>query len=249
MTPVDPTNYRATVEALDALPDLVVELQTEMAEGTGTATTRGKPGSRPPMPIGLLSDLEETWGILAAWARDWAETYDYTLPEATWTALCAFLGRHWPNVADTHPAADEFAAEVAGRRVHGEKASVWVTLARHTAVGQPAWLKLPGQWTCVVTDGDGECGGMLLQKRGEWLIRCPKCDNVWGTEHEVDRLGAMLGCEVTVTVEQAAELARVNRRTVYRWIDAGQLPTTVDMLGRTLVDKRDLAIIAIRRTA
>ena len=43
-----------------------------------------------------------------------------------------------------------------------------------------------------------------------------------------------------LTPTRAAELANVDRATVYRWIQAGHLPTYQDTAGRTIVMRSDL---------
>lgn len=147
---VDPADYGRTIAALAALPELVDQLEADAAAGHRTRGTRtGKPGSRPPVDLGLVSDIDHAWGVLTTWARDWADTYDLTPPRPYWADVCGFLGRHWPNAADTHPAAYEFADEIAG--VSSTSVSVWVRLARHADTGRTrTWEPLPGRWRCPV---------------------------------------------------------------------------------------------------
>lgn len=236
------SDYTQTLAALVAIPALVETLEVELIEGRRGSGTRSKPGSRPPAPIGLLSDLDEAWNILTTWAKDWAETYAYTPPAPHWTDVAGFLERHWPNTAETHPAAADFADEIAGR--DSSRPSVWIILSRHTTDHEPTWRVLPGRWTCPLTEPE-LCGGQLLHKTGEWLIRCPDCGETWTGDHEIERLGLILGCEIEVTIDQAAALSGVHRATIYRWIDTGRLPTR-QWEGRTLVDKRDLVLLTRR---
>lgn len=244
---VDPADYGRTIAALVALPELVATLEAELGAGQrGRGARRGKPGSRPPVNLAVVSDLDEAWNVLTTWARDWAELYDLTLPRPYWADVCGYLGRHWPNAADTHPAADDFADEIAGT---GPTLSVWVRLSRHVDHGRPrVWEPLPGRWRCPADKPDGACGGTLLQKVGEWVVRCPRCGAHWDGDAQIELLGRALGCDPEVTIDQAAQLVRVHRTTISRWISWGLLPATVRD-GRTLVDKRDLALVSTRRDA
>lgn len=250
---LNPADYGRTVAALAALPELVATLEAELVAGRrGRGSRAGKPGSRPPVDLDLVSDIDDAWNVVTTWAHDWAETYDHTPPRPHWADVCGYLGRHWPNAADTHPAAYEFADEIAGT---GPTLSVWVRLSRHVDHGRPrTWEPLPGRWRCpaippetaVKGPSSRACGGTLLQKVGEWVVRCPRCGAHWDGDTQIELLGRALGCDPEVTIDQAAQLARVHPATVYRWVSAGQLPT-VTRDGRTLVDKRDLALVSTRR--
>lgn len=301
MTYVDLADYGRTVAALVALPELVAQLEADVSTGArGRGSRVGKPGSRPPVDLGLVSDIDVAWSVVTTWARDWAETYHLTLPRPYWADVCGFLGRHWPNAAETHQAAVEFADEIAGvRSADDPEVSVWVRLSRHTDTGRTRlWEPLPGRWRCPVplpaaeadsshTDASdppprpmtpptprqaahgpstaretasqhettnhtdvtpASCGGTLLQKIGEWTVRCPRCGAHWDGEPGIERLGRILGCETAVTVDQAAELAHVNQATIRRWIQWGLLPTVDRGDDRTWIDKRDLVLVATRRT-
>jgi rubredoxin len=107
---------------------------------------------------------------------------------------------------------------------------------------QREWEHLPGQWKCPVDD----CGGKLRQYLAGRYIQCPDCGTVWH-EDAYELLGRMLGQEYAVTVDQAAAWAKVHRRTIRRWIDAGWiniLPGTP-----SLVDRRDIAVLLVRRSS
>ena len=224
---------RQTAQHLADIPALVAAIEVELVDATPKGgTSRGKPTSKPPMPLAPVDDMHLAWGVLTTWARDLSETWDYTPPRPYWTDVCGFLGRHVDRVEREHPAAEDFAAEV-----H----DCWRKLRYHLGTETRAWLPLPGRWTCP------DDGGLLLEHTGHWLIRCRECGRTWQGEAEYERLGLILGCELTVTVDQAAAIARVNRRTIHRWIETQSLPVTTDQLGKPRIDKRDLALIVVRK--
>lgn len=219
------------------MPELVARLEVDLVRATPEPTNANrKPTSRPPVDIDAVSDIDDAWNTLTTWVRDWCDTMQLAGPQQpTWTSVTSWLATHWPNAADRHPAAQEFAGEVlaAQRALH-----------HHDRTRDRRWQPLPGRWTCpVYVDNDHPtCGGKLLEDTTRRVIRCTRCATTWSGEAEYERLGRMLGQELLVTVEQAAMLARVNRATIYRWGKAGQLPIVA---GR--VDKRDLAILATRQ--
>lgn len=250
--------YTRTLDALIAIPALVETLELELIEATPSAAGgRSKPASRIPSNPELISDLEQAWGVLVTWARDWAETYTLTAPSPYWDEVCGFLARHWPNMAEQHPAADEFADEVAGRgsttvlRTETGQVtiqSVWIRLSRHTLDEPREWQPIIGRWKCPVIHPErpGQCAGDLVENILQRIIVCRKCGTSW-TQDRYENLGDMLGMERVVTPEQAALVAKVDKRTVNRWIASGELPLVDDVRGRRMVDKRDLAILATRR--
>lgn len=244
---VSTPDYTRTLAALLAIPALVETLEAELIEGRRGASSRSKPSSRPPAPIGLLSDLDEAWNILTTWAKDWAETYNYTPPKPHWHDVATYLERHWPNAAETHPAAQDFADEINGRNTI--RTPVWIILSRHVTDKEPTWQPLPGRWSCPIIYPDRTCNGRLLQRTGEWLIKCDTCSETWTGDDEIVRLGHLLGCDIDVTIAQASILAGVHKATLYRWIEAGTLPSHLSEDGLTLIDKRDLALITARRVS
>lgn len=257
---VNQIDYNRTLAALTAIPALVETLEVGLIDATASSEgTRTKPASRPPANPELMSDLEEAWGVLTTWARDWADVYTFTAPMPYWDEVCGFLARHWPNTAETHPAAQEFADEIGGtgswttnRTETGPITvqSVWVRLSRHTQDDPKEWQPLPGRWRCPIIHPDrpGTCGGEMVENILQRLIVCPRCGETW-TYDRYDHLGQMLGMDVIVTVEQAALYAKVSPRTINRWIKENHLPLVPDERGRRMVDKRDLVIVTRRVTS
>jgi hypothetical protein len=255
---VPPADYTRTLAALTAIPALVETLEVELIDATASSEgTRTKPASRPPANPELMSDLEEAWGVLTTWARDWSDVYTFTAPMPYWDEVCGFLARHWPNTAETHPAAQEFADEIGGtgswttnRTETGPITvqSVWVRLSRHTLDEPREWQPILGRWRCPVIhpDADGNCDGPLMENMLQRVITCSRCGTTW-TYDQYDKLGAMLGMEYTLTVEQASLVAKVSKRTIDRWINTEDLPLVPDERGRRMVDRRDLYALTTRR--
>lgn len=255
MTDLDPRLVLAVGFALDQLPELVTRLEVDLIHATperGSAS--GKPSSRPPVNLAVVSDIDETWNGLTTWTRDWCDVLDRSGPRSwTWTGVTGWLAAHWTYAVEHHPAVDDFADELLHRHdpdcrdLPPHPVGLVVRLRRHDGQRPRTWQPIPGRWTCPVQEpGADRCGGPLVQKVDEWLIRCPRCGERWDGELEVERLGRLLGCEFEVTVDQAAVLAGVHASTVYRWIDTRQL-TAAMVDGRAWVDKRDLAIVLLRR--
>lgn len=205
----------------------------------GTLTSRTPPASKPPLRVGVLSFTAQ--GGLVATLGEWVQVLveagrcnhpNYRLaPAPTVIAQLRLLHKHlnWlltddaraaPFVVEMHTASD--------------------TLA-HLLDPDRTWLPLPGRWTCPTIDPEtGPCGGLLRQHKGKWLVRCPVCRTEWEGDGELERLGRLLGCELEVTVAQAAVIARVTDRTIYQWVRSGTLPIVSD--DPILIDTRDLAL-------
>jgi len=202
--------------ALRSIPDDAQRITLEAVEGTGKGlSSRSKPQSRPPLPIGSLDDLNDAWGVLGTWARDWHEFIGLTghLPAPTWLCVCEFLARHWPNMAEQHPAAYEFAAEIL---------DVSKRLRVHQRL-ERTWMPLPGQPTCPVMHPgeDTGCGGLLLEHQIERIIRCRDCRAEW-TRNDYGRLAELLGVDPQpVPVSQAAAYAQIPVRTLRDWMARG----------------------------
>ena len=262
---VDPALYARTVYALEEIPSIVGYLQSELTEATPTLNGHTKPSSRPPAPVGLLADLDTGWAVVTSWAVDWSDRYQYTPPRVTWADVCGFLARHWPNASITHPAAAEFADEIAGiagRTKDGEPVPLWgaqrtgsadgrvfsvlVSLSRYLDDREHAWRPITGRWKCPVVVDAGPCGGKLLEHVEQRFIVCTRTGTHSWQADEYERLGLMLGQEYLVTIGQAAAVAKVSRRTVERWAKAEMLPVTLGPDGHRLIDKRDLAILVTR---
>lgn len=238
--------------ALAGLAELVETLEVELTDATPEpSTSSGKPTSRPPVDLTIVSDIQAAWNGLTAWARDWCEVMDLTGPASwTWPAVTLWMSAHWPNVYDRHPAADDFAHDLLHRCDDDCLPGCtpgWVVSLRHHDPGHVrVWQPLPGRWVCPVVGEDGTCGGKLLEHVDHRVTVCRRCGASW-QGHEYEQLGRLLGCDTVVTIDQAALLAKVHRASVYRWIESGALPSTPQPDGTRTVDTRDLALIAARR--
>jgi len=229
-----------TTRYLHDLPTLIAYVEGDLHRATHQGNDRaGKPGSRPPMSLDAIDDITAAWDTLTDQADD---IHDYfhltTRPRAYWPDVCNYLALHWPNTRDQHPAARDYAEEI---RTHYRQ----IQLRMGNDIR--AWLPLPGKWRCPLDLEDGEpCGEILKEHQVERYVRCFRCGTTWHHD-EYERLGMLLGCELTVTVEQAAVLAKVNKRTINRWIESGDLPTVPSLIGPRRIDKRDLTLVAVRR--
>lgn len=255
MTDLDPRLVLAVGFALDQLPELVTRLEVDLVQATAEpGGASGKPSSRPPVNLAVVSDIAETWNGLTTWTRVWCEDFDLHGPERwTWTTVSRWLAAHWPRAVDTHDAAADFAHDLLHR--HWPECTPtctvgWVVALRgHDASGVRTWRRIPGRWACPVSTDDGDCGGRLLEHASERVIRCDRCDARWVGEAEYEQLGRLLGCTPVVTIDQAALLYRVNRATIYRWMAEAGLRSVPLLTGEPGVDKRDLAYVVSRRVA
>lgn len=208
---------------------------------TGT-TTRTIPASKPPLRVDVLT-LESRGGItgiLGSWVQLLVEDRDTDPPNhrlrqgALITAQIDLIKTHLTWLLE-QPFAPELADEIS---------SIRADMSALLGETERTWDPIPGRWRCPVITDVGPCGQALRQKRGEWRIRCRGCGAEWIGDQEFERLGQLLGCEVTITLEQATTLARVSRATLYRIIAKHGIP--VD--GNT-IDSRDLAIALAHRSA
>lgn len=216
-------------------------LAEHLAPRQATGGTHTIPASKPPLRTDVLS-MEAKGGvsaILGSWVQLLVEDRNVTPPNYRLgqTALVAEqiqrLTAHSGWLLD-----QEFAPELVE-----EIATLRNDITRLLGLSERQWLPLPGRWDCPVIDPDvGPCGTRLRQKVGEWLVVCRTCGTRWEGDAELERLGALLGCETEVTIDQAASLLRVSRRTLYRLMGrSGINPVTRD--GRATVDKLDLVRI------
>jgi len=108
---------------------------------------------------------------LDSWARDWQTSIrcgDY-LPAPTVVELGRWLRLWLTEACDTHPAVDEFAAEM--RRLRVGLAAVVGVKSDRVYVGP-----------CPVTDDKGTCGAALTADPYLDIIRCPRCDTMWSRD-------------------------------------------------------------------
>jgi len=109
--------------------------------------------------------------VLDSWAQDWQTSIrcgDY-LPAPTVVELSRWLRLWLTEACDTHPAVDEFAAEM--RRLRGGLAAVVGVKSDRVYVGP-----------CPITDDKGTCGAALTADPYLDIIRCPRCDTMWSRD-------------------------------------------------------------------
>lgn len=161
--------------------------------------------------------------MLTTWAQDWQEFGDLheTIVDPTWQTVCDFLNKHWPNMAEQHPAANDFATEIAGSFGHDGPRCVLVRLSRHLSDNR-AWLPLPGAPRCPIIDPDnGECGGKLMENASEGRAVCTGCGEQW-LYADYERLANLLGVDPQpVPLSQAAAHAGIPIRTLRSWVERG----------------------------
>lgn len=246
--------------ALAVIPDIVARIETELVEATNpTNGGSGKPTSRPPAPIGPISDLREARERLLDHVEDWCELMNLNGPLSShWTVLIPWLTEHWRNAQVIHPDPDSFADTVTHRHTRNQPEDpnqpncpdgcllgVYWILARNDPSLRKDREWIPWQWGCPTIDPEtGPCNGTLERHASEYLIRCPRCRTHW-TEDQFERLALILGCELEVTVDQAAQWAKVHPSTIYRWIETRRLPVTES----GLIDKWNLVAYVTRRHA
>lgn len=203
--------------------------------------TRTVPSSKPPVRTDALSLAAKggITGILGSWVQLLVEDNDVAPPNYR-------LGQEALVAAQTNTLKanltwlleQDFAPELVD-----EISQLRTDIQALFGDTERKWTSLPGRWDCPVIDPEhGLCGHRLRQRIGQWLVQCPSCESEWSGEAEFERLGLMLGCQLMVTVEQAAALMKVHRKTIERWVREYNLTLT---LGQ--IDKRDLALLAARR--
>ena len=179
--------------------------------------------------------------ILDSWARDWQTYLDVSLPSPTVTLLCGWLLRWLDKACDTHPAIDEFAAEIL---------DLVRTLRRAIGVAGPAVELL-----------DVPC------RKCEWLslapiprqdrIECLNCGDL-STGDEYTRWTGLLAAGVQqcvvdfdldarLYVDEAALLVRVSQAVIRQWSSRGLLTPVSRDHGRPRFTARDI-FEAERRT-
>ena len=204
---------------------------------TGTHT---QPASKPPLQItvlsltaqgGLVTLLGEWITLLVDHHRCQPLNPNLATTPATMKALTLLHTHHPWILTQTDGMAAPFVTEMAQA----------ATNLANLLDPDRTWVPLPGRWTCpVLHPQTGSCGGLLKQHKGKWLVRCFTCGTTWEGDLELERLGRILGCDLEVTVAQAAVLASVTERTIYLWVNTGRLPATTQH--PIIIDTRDLAL-------
>lgn len=252
-----------TRAALTALPAIVELARTRYTNDTpdSSESAHAKPTSKPPMPMGPVSDIDEAFKALADIVWNVQRRTPTAAPQPYWGAVCAYLAAHL----------DAGAAAAGPGHLYAWEETINASfdqLSRHAIDEDRDWWLLPGRWMCPfeavdpdsgivlepITDGrTGEliqsiCGGILLESRTERVIRCRTCKRRWEGDLEYEQLGRQLGVETIITLQQAAVLAKVTERTIRNWITREWLPVIRNPLTPkdVFVDRRDLAIIAAR---
>jgi hypothetical protein len=214
--------------------------QLSLEPGQTRAGTHTQPNSKPPLQIAALSFTAQGGIItlLAEWVALLADHHRCQPPNPLLAvtphtqALLKLLHTHHPWIlSQTDGMAAPFVTEIAQA----------ATDLANLLDPDRTWVPLPGRWTCpVLHPQTGSCDGLLKQHKGKWLVKCPTCGTTWEGDLELERLGRILGCDLEVTVAQAAVLASVTERTIYLWVNTGRLPATTQH--PIIIDTRDLAL-------
>lgn len=143
-------------------------IDAEPVRGTTEIRSRAYE-SKPPLNIAALSLLgpgEDTPPArLEFWVQDWAGTLEQALPPAAVEDMCVWLIARLPWACDTHPAIDEFAADV--KDLSGQLRSYAIT-DRGTSVGR------------CPRDRSGErCNTQLFVDPYVDEIKCSRCQMTW----------------------------------------------------------------------
>jgi hypothetical protein len=118
--------------------------------------------------------------ILDQWVRDWRDTLwpDHSLPNPTVVELVGWLRNRLEVACDSHPAIDEFAAEVRALR-----RTLLAALGRSQRSGDYIGR-------CPTMLRDGRCDTRLYADPYISEIRCPRCCTTW-PRHQWLHLAAM----------------------------------------------------------
>jgi hypothetical protein len=101
--------------SLAALPDAYAAVDSEPVRGTSEIRSRAYE-SKPPLNIAALSlfgpGTHTPLATLDFWVQDWAGYLEQELPEPTVTTMVFWLAARLPWACDSHPAVDDFAADL-----------------------------------------------------------------------------------------------------------------------------------------
>lgn len=192
---------------LDALVDLYA-LTAQLGPMTGV-TGEGRAKSSP-LPGGTdwidWRHGQDLADILVTWVRDWMETYALNGPKnATLTGVTGWLRAHLNLAANSHPAIDEFANEMAQLVARGQR-----------LVGE---VPDRGQRVPCPTD---DCGRTLRVRTAELqaVVTCKRC----GIGRSAAQLLALaVRADAWVPAETAAEVAGVTTRSLRQWAERGHI--------------------------
>lgn len=178
---------------------------------------------------------EPPWTGLESWELDWRRMLDIDRPygeasahrlerargraeETTLLGCVRFLRTWWPQAAERHPAADEFAADV--RAMHA-----WAKNALRIGE-QPVWtFPCPGD-----LDNGALCGYRLRVTHDgrDVLIRCRRCERDW-TLQRLRLVGRAAGTPAWVDAESAARALQVTTATLRRMAARGDITRRGDL--------------------
>lgn len=195
------TLYALLPAALEANPVVVIDL-TYPATGGAHAT----------VTIHEAPEYDDQHGVINAaatldsWAREWASTLRATdLPKVpTVPRLARWLQTWLPIACDSHPAIDDYAAEI-----------------RHLAAGMRRAINrdlTPMRYEAPCP----YCGTKTLRREagGDW-IECggrDGCGRLWGEDEYGLLARACIDEDILLTTEEAAVVARVEVSTVRSWV-------------------------------
>lgn len=188
--------------------------------GGGRSAERGLGVRVTALDLALASDAIRE---LEAWERDWRNHLGLaayglatslrntsTDPGHVLAGIIRFLRAQWPEAAQRHPAADEFAQDV--RRLR----------AAHIAVlGDPNAPALV--IACPADEGEDRCGRALRIEREQGEVDCRGCGSHWTTRRLLLVALADSAADVWVDAEACAHALGVSVRTVQRWARSGQI--------------------------
>jgi len=101
--------------SLTALPDAYAAVDSEPVRGMSEIRSRVFE-SKPPLNISALSllgpGLITPLATLDFWVQDWAGYLEQDLPDAAVTTMAFWLAARLPWACDSHPAVDDFAADL-----------------------------------------------------------------------------------------------------------------------------------------
>lgn len=171
--------------------------------GTGGSGSAPLPGGTARMS--WRQSLADPRGILGTWTRDWCDTYSLNGPKRhTLTDIVNWLRAHLSTAANSHPAIEEFAAEIRTLAAQGRQLA---------GLAESHGQRLQ----CPADHNDSTCGRTLHIDidRPEDEVHCVRCDSRWTTA----RLMAVAqhSPDAWVDGQAAAHLEHVPYSTLKRW--------------------------------